>query len=296
MSEEKIHKAGFVSIIGKPNVGKSTLMNALIGEKLSITTSKAQTTRHRIFGIINGDDFQIVYSDTPGILDPKYKLQSSMMNFVSESLQDADLIIYMVDLEEKADNMEVVEKIQRMRVPVLFVMNKVDVSRGSQADDKMDYWKKNFHADHYLQISALEHQNLEELLERILQYMPEHPAYFPEDTITDRSERFFAGEIVREKIFLNYEQEIPYSTQVEITEFKESEDIIRMRAVIYVERDSQKGIIIGKKGASLKKVGMESRLDLEHFFNKKVHIETHVKVEKDWRKKELKLKKFGYSQ
>lgn len=295
MSENKVHKAGFVSIIGKPNVGKSTLMNALIGEKLSITTAKAQTTRHRIFGIINGEGFQVVYSDTPGILDPKYKLQSSMMNFVNESLQDADLIIYMVDLEEKADNLDIIEKVQRINIPVLFVMNKVDTSKGSQADDKLDYWKERFHADHYLQISALEHKNLETLLEKILSYMPEHPPYFPEDAITDRSERFFAGEIVREKIFLNYEQEIPYSTQVEITDFKEDETIIRMRAVIYVERDSQKGIIIGKKGASLKKVGTEARIDMEHFFNKKVHLETHVKVEKDWRKKELKLKQFGYT-
>lgn len=287
-------KSGFVSIIGKPNVGKSTLMNALVGEDLSIITSKAQTTRHRIFGIMNGLDFQIVYSDTPGILDPQYQLQQNMMGFVNASLEDADAILYVTDIYETFEETEVEQRIKRSGLPVIFLLNKVDQSKGSQADDKIEYFKTQVEAVDYLAVSALEKINLEPVMEHLLSMMPEHEPYFPQDDITDRSERFFASEIVREKIFMNYKKEVPYSTQVVITEFFEEESIIRLRAEIYVERQSQKGIIIGKGGASLKKVGMAARQDLEKFFGKQIHLETFVKVEKDWRKKDQSLKKFGY--
>lgn len=287
-------KSGFVSIIGKPNVGKSTLMNALVGEDLSIITSKAQTTRHRIFGIMNGLDFQIVYSDTPGILDPQYQLQQNMMGFVNASLEDADAILYVTDIYETFEETEVEQRIKRSGLPVIFLLNKVDQSKGSQADDKIEYFKTQVEAVDYLAVSALEKINLEPVMEHLLSMMPEHEPYFPQDDITDRSERFFASEIVREKIFMNYKKEVPYSTQVVITEFFEEETIIRLRAEIYVERQSQKGIIIGKGGASLKKVGMAARQDLEKFFGKQIHLETFVKVEKDWRKKDQSLKKFGY--
>lgn len=291
------HKAGFVSIIGKPNVGKSTLMNAMIGERLSIITSKAQTTRHRIMGILSGQDFQIVYSDTPGTLVPQYELQQSMMRFVNASMEDADIILFVTDLYEKYDEDDpIFDKINKSQVPVLFLLNKVDQAKGSQADDKMVYWQSLVKAKKYMQISALEGLNIPEVFAEILALTPEHPAYFPKDELTDKPERFFASEIIREKIFLNYKKEVPYSSQVVITEFVEEEDIIRMRAEIYVERKSQKGIIIGKGGAALKKVGTEARLELEKFFQKKVFLETFVKVEQDWRKKELKLKRFGYEQ
>ncbi len=287
-------KSGFVSIIGKPNVGKSTLMNALVGEDLSIITSKAQTTRHRIFGIMNGQDFQIVYSDTPGILDPQYQLQQNMMGFVNASLEDADAVVYVTDIYETFEETEVERRIKNSGLPVIFLLNKVDQAKGSQAADKIEYFKTQIEAVDYLAVSALEKINLEPVMERLLSMMPEHEPYFPQDDITDRSERFFASEIVREKIFMNYKKEVPYSTQVVITEFFEEETIIRMRAEIYVERQSQKGIIIGKGGASLKKVGMAARQDLEKFFGKQIHLETFVKVEKDWRKKDQSLKKFGY--
>ncbi len=287
-------KSGFVSIIGKPNVGKSTLMNALVGEDLSIITSKAQTTRHRIFGIMNGQDFQIVYSDTPGILDPQYQLQQNMMGFVNASLEDADAVVYVTDIYETFEETEVERRIKNSGLPVIFLLNKVDQAKGSQAADKIEYFKTQIEAVDYLAVSALEKINLEPVMERLLSMMPEHEPYFPQDDITDRSERFFASEIVREKIFMNYKKEVPYSTQVVITEFFEEETIIRLRAEIYVERQSQKGIIIGKGGASLKKVGMAARQDLEKFFGKQIHLETFVKVEKDWRKKDQSLKKFGY--
>ncbi|NQW28851.1 MAG: GTPase Era [Flammeovirgaceae bacterium] len=287
-------KAGFISILGKPNVGKSTLMNALIGERISIMTSKAQTTRHRIFGILSGPDFQMVYSDTPGLIDPQYKLQESMMKFVKASLDDADLIIYMVELGEKFDDNEIVKHLFANSTPKLLIINKIDTSKGSQIEDKITYWQSIFPEATILTISALNKINIDGLFGAIKSALPVHPPYFPADQITDKSERFVTSEIIREKIFMNYKKEIPYSCQVEIEEFKEADDIIRIRALIYVERDSQKGIIIGKKGASLKKVGIESREELEKFFEKKIHLETYVKIEKDWRKKDKSLRKFGY--
>ena len=295
MPSTSIHKAGFVSIIGKPNVGKSTLMNALVGERLSIITSKAQTTRHRIMGILSGDHFQIIYSDTPGILEPKYELQASMMRFVNNALIDADVILFVTDLEEKYAGEAVIEKINQMEIPVIFVMNKIDLGKGSQAHDKLAYWKELVKADEYISISALQGAGVDKVFEAILQHLPEHPPYFPKDEITDRPERFFAAEIVREKIFLNYQQEVPYSTEVVVTEFKEEPDIIRMRCEIYVERESQKGILIGKKGEALKTVGTQAREDLERFFGKKVYLEQHVKVAPHWRKKQQQLNRFGYN-
>lgn len=287
-------KSGFISIIGKPNAGKSTLMNALVGEKLSIITAKAQTTRHRIFGILNGDDYQLVYSDTPGIIDPQYTLQESMMNYVMESLQDADLILWVVELGEKFDHEEILRRVKLANVPIILVVNKIDLGKGSQVEDKMTYWRETVDVDHYAEVSALEKTNVDSLFDKILELTPVHPPYYPTDAITDKPERFFASEIVREKIFLNYKKEIPYSTEVVITEFREDEKIIRMRAELYVERNSQKGILIGHKGSALKKVGIEARADLEDFFQKQIHLETFVKVSKDWRKKDQSLRRFGY--
>ncbi len=293
MENKKDHKAGFVSIIGKPNVGKSTLMNQVVGEKLSIITSKAQTTRHRIMGILSGTDFQIVYSDTPGILKPEYALHQSMMKFVSSSLSDADVVVFVTDIYENFDE-NVAETLKKINVPLVFVLNKIDQAKGTQAEDKLNYWKENVQADAFIAISALEGLGIDQVFNNIVSSLPKHPPYFPKDQLTDKPERFFAAEIVREKIFLNYKKEVPYSTEVDITEFKEDEKIIRMRAEIFVERKSQKGIIIGHKGESLKKVGIESRKDLEQFFGKQVHLETFVKVAENWRKKEINLKRFGY--
>lgn len=294
---KKPHRAGFVNIIGKPNVGKSTLMNKLMGERMSIITSKAQTTRHRIMGILSGDDFQVVYSDTPGIIKPEYELHKSMMKFVQTSLEDADIILFVTDLYEKYDEEdESIRMLNKADVPVILLLNKIDESKGSQAHDKMEYWKEHIRHDEALLISALEGDGVGEVFDALLKYLPEHPAYFDKDQLTDKPERFFAAEIVREKIFLNYRKEVPYSTEVVIEEFKEDEKIIRMRALIYVERKSQKGIIIGHKGEKLKKVGIESRADLEKFFNKQVHIETFVKVEPDWRTNNRKLGNFGYNE
>lgn len=289
------HKSGFVSIVGKPNVGKSSLMNKLVGENLSIITRKAQTTRHRIMGILNGDDFQIVYSDTPGILEPKYELQQTMMGYVKVSLDDADLILLIVELGEKYDE-QLHAIFKTIQTPILLVINKIDLGKGSQVDDKVEYWKSMIEAKEILPVSAKDGTNVNFLLDAIKKYLPEHPGYYPKDEMTDRSERFFASEIIREKIFMNYEQEIPYASEVGIETFKEEESIIRIRATIYVERDSQKGILIGKGGSSLKKVGTEARIDLEKFFGKKIFLETHVKVARDWRKQKLKLKHFGYSE
>ena len=287
-------KAGFVSILGKPNVGKSTLLNALIGERLSIMTSKAQTTRHRIFGILSTSDSQIIFSDTPGVIDPHYKLQERMMRFVKTSLEDADLILYVVELDEKLDNNKNVQHIFKSLAPKFVIINKIDQVKGSQIIDKVDYWQELFPSSQIFPVSALKKVNIDKLYRAIKLILPYHPPYFPEDQITDKSERFVTSEIIREKIFLNYNKEVPYSCEVGIEEFKETKDILRIRAVIYVERDSQKGIVIGKSGASLKKVGIESRIDIETFFQKKVHLEIYVKVEKNWRKKERSLKKFGY--
>ncbi|MDF9799561.1 GTP-binding protein Era [Catalinimonas alkaloidigena] len=296
--EAKKHKAGFVSIVGKPNVGKSTLMNQLVGERLSIITSKAQTTRHRIMGIINGsspsDDFQVVYSDTPGILKPEYELHQSMMRFVSVALEDADVILFVTDLYEKYQEEEHIERLKEAEVPVILVMNKIDLAKGSQAEDKMAYWQEILKPEEAMLVSALEGLNISEVFEAILRRLPEHPPYFPKDELTDKPERFFAAEIIREKIFKNYKKEVPYSCEVVVTEFKEDESIIRMRSEIFVERKSQKGILIGKGGEAIKKVGIEARADLEKFFAKQVYLEQFVKVSPDWRKKQPKLHNFGY--
>jgi GTPase len=287
------HKSGFVSIVGKPNVGKSTLMNKLVGENLSIITSKAQTTRHRIMGILNGEDFQIVYSDTPGMLEPKYELHQAMMHYVTVSLEDADVILLVVELGEKLDE-NILARFRQIKTPIVLVINKIDLGKGSQVDDKITYWKENLTVAHILTVSAKTGENVNQIIDLVKQYLTEHPGYYPKDTLTDRYERFFAAEIIREKIFLNYEQEIPYSTEVSIDEFKDDGKLIKMRATLFVERDSQKGILIGKAGSSLKKVGTEARMDLEEFFKRKVFLETHVKVAENWRKQKLRLKQFGY--
>lgn len=288
-----MHRSGFVSIIGKPNVGKSSLMNKLVGESLSIITAKAQTTRHRIMGILNGEDFQIVYSDTPGLLEPKYELHEAMMNYVKVSLEDADVILLIVELSEKWDE-NLFARFQKIQTPIILLINKIDLAKGSQVQDKTEYWKNLIQAKEIIPVSAKTGENLNQVLTAIKNYLPEHPGFYSKDELTDRSERFFASEIIREKIFLQYEQEIPYSCEVAIESFKEEEAIIRIRATIFVERDSQKGILIGKGGSSLKKVGTAARLDLESFFGKKIFLETHVKVSANWRKQKLRLKQFGY--
>ena len=270
-------------------------MNKLVGENLSIITSKAQTTRHRIMGILSGDDFQIVYSDTPGLLEPKYELHKKMMSFVQVSLEDADLILLVVELEEKYDK-ALFDRLSRIQTPIYLVINKIDLAKGSQLEDKIIYWKGQLNVKEIIPVSAISGKNVDRLFKLILENIPQHPAYYPKDDVTDKNERFFASEIIREKIFLNYSQEIPYSSEVSIEEFKDEEKIIKIRAIIYVERDSQKGILIGKGGASLKKVGTEARKDLEAFFDKKVFLETHVKVAENWRKQKQRLKQFGYSE
>ncbi|RBA29447.1 GTPase Era [Flavobacterium tibetense] len=291
------HKAGFVNIIGNPNVGKSTLMNALVGERLSIITSKAQTTRHRILGIVNGDDFQIVLSDTPGIIKPAYELQSSMMGFVKNAFEDADILIYMVEIGEKELKDEAFfNKIVHSKIPVLLLLNKIDKSNQVELEEQIALWKEKVPNAEIFPISALENFNIQTVFERILALLPVSPPYYPKDALTDKPERFFVNETIREKILLNYDKEIPYAVEVETEEFLEEEHIIRIRTVIMVERDSQKGIIIGHKGAALKKVGTQAREDLEKFFGKKIHIETYVKVNKDWRSSEYQLRRFGYNQ
>lgn len=296
MSQDS-HKAGFVNIVGKPNVGKSTLMNVLIGERLSIISSKAQTTRHRIMGIINEPDYQIVFSDTPGMLKPKYELHKSMMGFVHISLEDADVIVFVTDLyETDAEIEDVIKKINDSGVPVLLVINKIDLNKGDKLDEVITYWTQRLKAEVVIPISATEKFNTEKIMVEILDRLPVHPPFYDKDELTDRPERFFASEIIREKIFLNYKKEIPYSTEVAIEDFYEEEKIIRIRAIIYVERMSQKGILIGEGGKMLKKVGIQSREEMEKFFGKKVFLETFVKVEDDWRKDKNKLRKFGYDQ
>ncbi len=287
-------KSGFVNILGRPNVGKSTLLNALMGEKLAITSSKAQTTRHRIFGILNLEHSQIIFSDTPGAIDPSYKLQEKMMSYVRSALEDADVILYMVSLEDKNEYPEVLELAVKTGVPLIFLLNKADLGKGSQVFDKTAYWKELYPNLEIHSISAQDGTGVDTLLSRILELLPHHPPYFPEDEMTDKSERFICSEIIREKIFLNYQQEIPYSSEVVVTSFKEAEDIIRIEAEIFVERDSQKGILIGKKAEAIKKVGVAARKDMEAFFGKKIHLETFVKVEKNWRSDDRKLKRFGY--
>jgi GTPase len=288
------HKAGFVSIIGKPNVGKSTLMNKLVGENLSIITAKAQTTRHRIMGILNADDFQIVYSDTPGMLEPKYELHKAMMNYVKVSLEDADAVLLVVEWHDKWREEEF-SLLRKIESPLLIIINKSDLAKTTEEKaEKLAYWKKIFPQSSCITVSAQNGTNINAVLPAILDLLPEHPGYFPKDEMTTRSERFFASEIIREKIFLRYEQEVPYSCEVAIESFKEEENIIRIRAVIFIERDSQKGILIGRKGESLKWVGTEARKDMEKFFAKKIFLETFVKVAENWRKEKDRLKQFGY--
>eukprot|EP01133_Synstelium_polycarpum_P004829 gene4829-5616_t len=288
------HKAGFVSIIGKPNVGKSTLMNALIGEKLSIITPKAQTTRHRILGIVNEEDYQIVFSDTPGIIKPRYGLQDSMMSSVNGALSDADLILFVTDINEEHDENDVLEKIEKTTIPLIVLINKIDNATQGQVEEKMAYWTEKLNPKHVFAISALHQYNLNGIMDTVLDFLPEHPAYYDKEDLTDRNQRFFVSEIIREKIFNNYQKEIPYSTEVVVTAFKEEEKITRISAEIIVERDSQKNILIGKGGSMLKKVGMEARKDIEKFLDQKVFLETFVKVLPDWRSKKNYLKSFGY--
>lgn len=289
------HKAGFVNIIGNPNVGKSTLMNAFVGERLSIITSKAQTTRHRILGIVNGDDFQVVLSDTPGIIKPAYEMQESMMQFVKSAFEDADVLIYMVEIGEKELKDEAFfNRIIHSKIPVLLLLNKIDKSSQEELEVQVQLWQTQVPNAEIYPISALNNFQVTEVFNRILELLPECPPYYPKDALTDKPERFFVNEIIREKILLNYDKEIPYSVEVETEEFLEDENIIRIRAVIMVERDTQKGIIIGHKGAALKKVGMEARATMEQFFGKQIHIELFVKVNKDWRRNIRQLKRFGY--
>lgn len=289
------HKAGFVNIIGNPNVGKSTIMNALVGEKLSIITQKMQTTRHRIKGIVNGEDFQIVYSDTPGILKPSYKLQETMMRFVETALTDADVILFVTDVvEQPGKNEEYIERIRKSNMPVIVLINKIDLSTQDEVNRLYEYWSGIFPGAEVFPISATERFNIAPVFNRILELLPESPPFFGKDELTDRNERFFVQEIIREKILLYFEKEVPYSVEVVVEEFKETDDIINIRAVINVLRDSQKGIIIGKGGKMIKKIGTEARTDAEEFFGKKIFLQLFVKVAKDWRDKERQLRQFGY--
>ncbi|WP_372753530.1 GTPase Era [Mariniflexile sp.] len=290
------HKAGFVNIIGNPNVGKSTLMNAFVGEKLSIITSKAQTTRHRILGIVNGDDFQVVLSDTPGIIKPAYELQESMMGFVKSAFEDADVLIYMVEIgEQELKDEAFFNKITNSQIPVLLLLNKIDKSNQEQLETQVQLWAEKVPNAEIFPISALEGFNVKEVFSRIIDLLPESPAFYPKDQLTDKPERFFINETIREKILLHYKKEIPYAVEIETEEFFEEEEIIRIRAVIMVERETQKGIIIGHKGSALKRVGVEARKDLETFFGKQIHLETYVKVNKNWRSNQQQLRRFGYN-
>jgi len=294
--ENKPHKAGFVNIIGNPNVGKSTLMNALVGERLSIITSKAQTTRHRILGIVNGDDFQMIFSDTPGIIKPAYQLQASMMDFVKSAFEDADVLLYMVELGEKElKDEDFFKKITSTDIPVLLLINKIDKGNEELLEESRAHWQKMVPNAEIFALSALENFGVREVFDRILTNLPDSPPFYPKDALTDKPERFFVNEIIREKILMHYKKEIPYSVEIDTEEFFEEEKIIRMRSIIMVERESQKGIIIGHKGNALKRVGVEARKDLETFFGKQVHIELYVKVNKDWRSSDRELKRFGYN-
>jgi len=288
------HKAGFVSLIGKPNVGKSTLMNALVGEKMSIVTPKAQTTRHRIMGIVNEEDYQIVFSDTPGVIQPKYGLQESMMGFVKESLVDADVILFVTDINEKYDEQDVIERLKKSTSPIAVIINKIDKSNEEKVKEKITFWSETLNTSAIFAVSALHEHNVAAVMQFILENLPEHPPYYEKDALTDKNERFFVSEMIREKIFKLYEKEIPYSTEVIITAFKEEENITRISAEIIVERDSQKNILIGKGGEMIKKVGTYARKDIEEFLQKKVFLEMFVKVLSDWRNRKNYLKRFGY--
>jgi GTPase len=289
------HRSGFVNILGNPNVGKSTIMNELVGERLSIITSRAQTTRHRIMGIVNGDDFQIIYSDTPGIIKPIYKLHESMMKYVRKAISDADILMYVAEFgEDPARGHEYIETIGKLSIPVILLINKIDLGTQEALEGKVAKWKETLPSAIVIPLSAKEKFNLTAVFDTILGLLPESPPYYPKDALTDRSERFFASEIIREKVLLNYQKEIPYSTEIEVEEFRESKGIIHIRAVIHVIRETQKGIMIGRKGAALKKTGTAARLDMEEFFGKKVFLELFVKVNKDWRSKDQQLRRFGY--
>lgn len=291
------HRSGFVNIIGNPNVGKSTLMNAMVGEKLSIVTAKAQTTRHRIMGIVNGEDWQIVYSDTPGILKPSYRLQQNMMNFVDTAIGDADIILYVTDVKETSDkNSEYVAKLSSLECPVIIVVNKIDLGTQEQVVELMSYWKRQVPKAEIIPASAQEKFNLESILDAVVSKLPECPPWFDKDAFTDKNLRFFASEIIREKILLNYKEEIPYCCEVGIESFKEGAERYDISAVIYVSRESQKGIVIGKGGSALKRTGTQARLDMEDFFQKKVFLQIYVKVDPDWRESRKELRKFGYEE
>ena len=290
-----MHKAGFVNIIGNPNVGKSTLMNALVGEKLSIITSKAQTTRHRIMGIVNGEDFQIVYSDTPGILKPAYKLQESMMNFVHGAVDDADVILYVTDTVEQSDRSEsIVERVNRSGIPAIVVINKIDLTTPEALEILVEQWQQKMPEAVIIPVSAKEQVGMAGVLDAILERLPEGEPFYPKDTLTDKTLRFFASEIIREKILLNYDKEIPYCCEIAIDTYKEEPTIVRISATIYVARQSQKGIVIGHKGERLKRVGQQAREDMERFLDKKVFLQLFVKVQEDWRNSERQLRRFGY--
>lgn len=291
-----MHKSGFVNIVGNPNVGKSTLMNSLVGERISIITSKAQTTRHRIMGIVNTDDMQIVYSDTPGVLKPNYKLQESMLGFSQSALVDADILLYVTDTVETPDkNAEFLARVAKEQMPVIVIINKIDLLKGqAELETLVDRWKELLPQAEIIPISAMLRFNIDNLLKRIYALLPESPPFFDKDALTDKPARFFVNEIIREKILLTYDKEIPYACEVAVELFKESDKRIEISAVIYVERDSQKGIIIGKGGSALKRVGSMARKDIEAFFDKQVYLQLYVKVEKDWRNRENKLRSFGY--
>ena len=288
------HKAGFVNIIGKPNVGKSTLMNELVGEKLSIITPKKQTTRHRILGIVNEDDYQIIFSDTPGYLKPGYKLQESMMKFVESALLDADVFLYITAADEQDEDDEIIEKLKETDVPVIVVINKIDLSDQKKIETLYDSWQKKIPNAKVLPVAALHKFNVDTLFKLILELLPESPPYYPKDELTDKTMRFFVSEIIREKIFTNYQQEVPYSTEVIVDAYKEEEKIIRIMAYVFVIRESQKAIILGHKGNAIKKAATQARVDIEDFVGKKVFLEIRVKVSKDWRDDPNKLKQFGY--
>ena len=291
------HKSGYVSIVGNPNVGKSSLVNALIGKDLSITTPKVQTTRHRILGLINGKNYQLVLSDTPGIIDPAYEMQNSMMNFVKESLIDADVLIYMIAInEDQTKDEKLVDKIKKIKIPLLVLINKIDNSNQKDLESAVSHWSSIFPDAKIIPISALTGFFIDELLQLLIKLIPESPAYFPKDQLSDKSERFFVNEAIRKSILQSYDKEVPYSVEVITESFKEEEKIIRIRSVIFVERDTQKGIIIGHKGEQLKRVGTFARNDIQTFFGKKVHLELFVKVEKNWRSNPKQLKRFGYQQ
>lgn len=289
------HKVGFVGIIGKPNVGKSTLMNKLIGEGLSIVTPKAQTTRHRIKGILNKEDFQIVFSDTPGLLEPHYLLQKKMMDFVQSALEDADCVLFISDLSETYMDEKIMELLLSIKSPIIVVINKIDLSSQDEINKLVHGWKKKLKPFAVIPVSALNAFNHEKIVDAILEVIPEGPPFFPKDSLSDANERFFVSEIIREKIMLHYQQEIPYASEVRIDSFKEEDKIIKIAATVFVERESQKGILIGRGGEDIKRIGTEARIDMERFLNKKVFLELFVKVEKEWRKSENKLKRFGYS-